>query len=66
MVAKTTAASASWALVIQALVPLSSQWSPLSTAVVDAAPASLPAISSFSKQDLRMIIDFRGSPVEGR
>mmetsp|Transcript_1151 Transcript_1151/g.3226 ORF Transcript_1151/g.3226 Transcript_1151/m.3226 type:complete len:239 (+) Transcript_1151:88-804(+) len=42
VVAKTTAASASRALVIQALVPFKTKWSPLSTAVVDAAPASEP------------------------
>ena len=42
VVAKTTAASASWAFVIQALVPLRTHASPSSRAVVDAAPASLP------------------------
>jgi hypothetical protein len=42
VVANTTAQSASCALVIQALVPFSTHSSPLSTAVVLAAPASLP------------------------
>ena len=42
VVAKTTAKSASWALVIHALVPLRIQSSPSLTAVVEAALASLP------------------------
>lgn len=42
VVANTTAQSASWALVIQALVPLSTHSLPSLVAVVAAAPASLP------------------------
>lgn len=42
MLAKTTAAEASQALVIQALVPLRTHESPSARAVVAAAPASLP------------------------
>jgi hypothetical protein len=42
VVAKTMAALASWALVIQALLPFKTYSSPSNTAVVLAAPASLP------------------------
>lgn len=42
VLAKTTAAEASQALVIQALVPFRTHESPSARAVVDAAPASLP------------------------
>lgn len=42
MLAKTTTAEASQALVIQALVPLRTHESPSARAVVAAAPASLP------------------------
>ena len=38
----TTEASASYPFVIQAFVPFKTQWSPFNTAVVEAAPASLP------------------------
>ena len=48
VVANTTAASASWALVIHAFVPFNNHVSPLSTAVVLAAPASLPLPGSDS------------------
>mmetsp|Transcript_8249 Transcript_8249/g.15020 ORF Transcript_8249/g.15020 Transcript_8249/m.15020 type:complete len:216 (-) Transcript_8249:456-1103(-) len=42
VVAKTMAVEASWAFVIQAFVPFSVYESPVFTAVVEAAPASLP------------------------
>jgi len=42
VVANTTDALASWALVIHDLVPFKTQFEPLLTAIVEAAPASLP------------------------
>ncbi len=48
LIKHTTVPSASYPLVIQAFVPLSTQWSPSRVAVVDAAPASLPLPGSLS------------------
>mmetsp|Transcript_54463 Transcript_54463/g.60877 ORF Transcript_54463/g.60877 Transcript_54463/m.60877 type:complete len:253 (+) Transcript_54463:1265-2023(+) len=67
VVANTTAASASYALVIQALVPLIIQSSPSFVAVVEAAPASDPFPGSLrQKHPILLILLLSSSSIEGK